>query len=41
MYNVDELVMKSYFQPQLKLQLISGKSVNKCTRSTVDRSFDA
>ena len=33
MYNVD--------QPQLKLQMISDKSVNKCVRSTVDRLRDA
>ena len=41
MYNVDQPVMKSYFQPQLKLQLISDKPVNKWVRSTVDRLCDA
>ena len=41
MYNVDQPVMKSYFQPQLKLQFISDKSVNKCVRSTIDRLCDA
>ena len=41
MYNFDQPVMKSYFQPQLKLQFISDKSVNKCVRSTIDRLCDA